>query len=69
MAGQIPTRAAALKHVATVLIGAIQAGDIIETGGLDETTLTKAEMGRLEWAMGDVAGRLAKLGGTGKPEE
>ena len=60
---QIPTKPAALKHLAAYLVSEMQAGNIAEISGLDEATLTRAEMGRLEWALEEISRRLLKIGG------
>lgn len=60
---QIPTKPAALKHVVTALIGDIRAGNVDLAAGLNEDTLTRAEMGRLEWALEEISRRLLKIGG------
>jgi len=59
---QIPTKPAALKHVVTALIGDIRAGNVDLAAGLNEDTLTRAEMGRLVQAKEEVIRRLAKIG-------
>ena len=64
---RIPSKPAALKHVASRLAGTLKAGDLYETTGLSCGDLTSAEIRRLEWAAGTVRDRLLRMGST--PEE
>jgi len=63
MAVQIPGKPAALKHVAAHLVSEIRAGNIVEISGLNEATLSRAEIRRLEWALGEISRRLLKIAG------
>ena len=67
---QIPNRKTALRQVARHMASNLQASaDYDEAAGVDEDSLTPAEMRRLDWAVDEVLRRLHAMGGAGPVKE
>jgi hypothetical protein len=61
---QVPNKPAALRQVARHLGAHLHAcAGYDEAAGLDENTLTPAEIRRLDWAVDEVLRRLYAMGG------
>jgi hypothetical protein len=60
---RVPSKPDARAFVATFLKGWLEASDLTDMG-LDASSLTKAEVARMQWAMEDMQRRLAKIAGV-----